>query len=95
MASLKEYQDYKSDQETLKKSFGTLVSLEEDWKPCISSQFASTMEVSSPCVPCVLVRTSQAINYPKLSSVATTTNISGGEGGMGSSSGSGLKPQER
>ncbi|MBW0593400.1 hypothetical protein O181_133115 [Austropuccinia psidii MF-1] len=29
------------------------------------------MEVSSPCFPCVLVRNSEAINYPKLTPIAT------------------------
>ncbi|MBW0535730.1 hypothetical protein O181_075445 [Austropuccinia psidii MF-1] len=36
------------------------------------------MEVSSPYIPCVLIRTSEAINYPKSKSIATTTSPSGG-----------------
>ncbi|MBW0490124.1 hypothetical protein O181_029839 [Austropuccinia psidii MF-1] len=49
------------------------------------------MEFSSPCIPCVLIRTSQAINYPKPTSISTTSILSGGERGMVSGSGSALK----
>ncbi|MBW0563084.1 hypothetical protein O181_102799 [Austropuccinia psidii MF-1] len=66
-----------------------------DWQPCISTQVASTMEVSSPCLSCVLVETSESINYPKSTSIATTTIYSGRARRMGSGSGSGLKTQER
>ncbi|MBW0472351.1 hypothetical protein O181_012066 [Austropuccinia psidii MF-1] len=96
MAFLKEYQDYKTKQEAFRKMVGTLQSLEEDWQPFISSQVASQMEASSPCIPCVLINTSQAINYPKPASIATTnTSPSGGTRVMGSGTGSGLKTQQR
>ncbi|MBW0475490.1 hypothetical protein O181_015205 [Austropuccinia psidii MF-1] len=51
------------------------------------------MEVSSPCISCVLIRTSEAINYPKLTSIAMTTSNSGRARRMGSVSGSGSKPK--
>ncbi|MBW0543553.1 hypothetical protein O181_083268 [Austropuccinia psidii MF-1] len=95
MASFQEHQENKTHQVTSRKMFGTLSSSEEDWQPCISPQVSSTMEVSSPCLSCVLIRTSEAINYPKLTSIAITTSNSGRARRMGSVSGSGLKTQER
>ncbi|MBW0490925.1 hypothetical protein O181_030640 [Austropuccinia psidii MF-1] len=95
MTNLKEYKDYKTYQEAPRKMVGTLQSLEEDWQPCISPQVSSTMEVSSPCIPCVPIRTIQALNYPKPTLISTTTSPSGGAGRMGSGSCSGLKTQER
>ncbi|MBW0543055.1 hypothetical protein O181_082770 [Austropuccinia psidii MF-1] len=95
MASFQEHQDIKTHQETFRKMVGTLLNSQEDWQPCISPQVASKMEVSSPCLPCVLLRTSEAIKYLKLTSIATTTSISGRARRMGSGSGSGLKTQER
>ncbi|MBW0536987.1 hypothetical protein O181_076702 [Austropuccinia psidii MF-1] len=52
------------------------------------------LEVSSPCLPCVITRTSQEVKYPKSKSIASTANPSGGARRMGSGSGSGLKSQE-
>ncbi|MBW0570201.1 hypothetical protein O181_109916 [Austropuccinia psidii MF-1] len=95
MASFQEHQDNKTHQEIIRKMVGTFLSSEEDWKPCVSPQVASAMEVSLPCIPCVLSRISEALHYPKLTSIATTTILSGGARRMGSGSGSGLKPQER
>ncbi|MBW0494884.1 hypothetical protein O181_034599 [Austropuccinia psidii MF-1] len=95
MASLKEYQDYKTYQESFRKMVGTLLSLEKDCPPCISPQVASTMEVSSHCIPCVLIRTSHIISYPKTTPNSTTTILSGGARGMGSGPGSRHKTQER
>ncbi|MBW0557904.1 hypothetical protein O181_097619 [Austropuccinia psidii MF-1] len=86
---------YKTHQEIIRKMAGTFSSSEEDWQPCISPQVSSEMEVSSPCIPCVLIRTSEAFNYPKSTSISTTTSLSGGARRMGSGSGSGLKTQER
>ncbi|MBW0478968.1 hypothetical protein O181_018683 [Austropuccinia psidii MF-1] len=48
------------------------------------------MEVSTTCIPCFLIRTSQAISYPKPKSISTTPSPSGGAGQMGSGSGYGL-----
>ncbi|MBW0540581.1 hypothetical protein O181_080296 [Austropuccinia psidii MF-1] len=73
MASLKEYQDYKTYQEAFRKMVGTLLSLKKYWPPCILPQVASTMEVSSHCITCVLIKTSHIINYPKTTPIATTT----------------------
>ncbi|MBW0473134.1 hypothetical protein O181_012849 [Austropuccinia psidii MF-1] len=95
MASLKEYQEHKTHQEAFRKMVGTLGSPEEDWKPCISPQVALKMEVSSPCIPCSLIRTRQARNYPKQTYISTTTSISGGARGMENVPGYGLKTQER
>ncbi|MBW0537418.1 hypothetical protein O181_077133 [Austropuccinia psidii MF-1] len=81
MASLKKYQDYKNHQETFRKMVGTLQIIEEDCQPCISLQASSTMGISSTCVPCVPIGTSQAINYPKLALITITTSLSGGSGG--------------
>ncbi|MBW0487098.1 hypothetical protein O181_026813 [Austropuccinia psidii MF-1] len=39
--------------------------LSESWKPCISPELAFAMEASSPCLPCVITRTSQAVKYSK------------------------------
>ncbi|MBW0476274.1 hypothetical protein O181_015989 [Austropuccinia psidii MF-1] len=95
MASLKEYKEYKTHQEAFRKMVGTLSSLEEDWSPCISPQVALEMEVSSPCIPLVIIRTIQAVKYLKWKSNATTTSSSGGARRMGSGSGYGLKTQKR
>ncbi|MBW0537766.1 hypothetical protein O181_077481 [Austropuccinia psidii MF-1] len=46
--------------------FGTLSSLYQGWKPCISPKVAFAMEVSSPCIPCVITRTSQSVKFSKL-----------------------------
>ncbi|MBW0471212.1 hypothetical protein O181_010927 [Austropuccinia psidii MF-1] len=51
MTSLREYQDYKTHQEAFREMVGTLSSLEEDWKSCISPQVASTMEHQFPPPP--------------------------------------------
>ncbi|MBW0531093.1 hypothetical protein O181_070808 [Austropuccinia psidii MF-1] len=91
MARLKEYQDYKTYQEILRKLVGTIQKLEEDWKPFMSPQVATTLEVSSPCILFVLIRTSQEIKYPKPTPISTTKSPSGGAGGMGSGPDSGLK----
>ncbi|MBW0472424.1 hypothetical protein O181_012139 [Austropuccinia psidii MF-1] len=95
MASFQEHQDNRTHQETLQKMVGTLLISEEDWQPCISPRVASKTEGSSPCLLCVLVRTSEEIHYPKSTSVSTTTSHSGRAKQMGSGSCSGLKPQER
>ncbi|MBW0589708.1 hypothetical protein O181_129423 [Austropuccinia psidii MF-1] len=95
MASFQEHQDNKTHQETFRKMVETLSSSEEDWQSCILPQVASTMEVSSPCLPCVLVRTSETINYPKSTPIATTSSNSGRARRMQSGSGSALKTQER
>ncbi|MBW0510186.1 hypothetical protein O181_049901 [Austropuccinia psidii MF-1] len=95
MATFKEHQDNKTHQETFRKMVGTLLTSEEDWKPCISPQAASTMEVSSTCLSCVLIRAREAINYSKSTSIASNTINSARERRMGSGSGSGLKPQGR
>ncbi|MBW0559585.1 hypothetical protein O181_099300 [Austropuccinia psidii MF-1] len=95
MASFQEHQDNKTHPEIIRNMVGTLLSSEEDWQPCISPQVASAMEVSSPCIPCVLIRTSEAFNYLKSTSISTTTSLSGGARRMGSGLGSGLKTQER
>ncbi|MBW0519611.1 hypothetical protein O181_059326 [Austropuccinia psidii MF-1] len=81
--------------EAIRKILGTLSGLEEDWKSFISTQVASKIEFSSPCIPCVLLRTSKEINYPKKTSIATTTSNSGRAREIGSGSGSGLKDQNR
>ncbi|MBW0461716.1 hypothetical protein O181_001431 [Austropuccinia psidii MF-1] len=95
MASFEEYQDYKTHQEAFRKMIGTLWSLEESLKPYISPQVALSMELSSPCLPCVITRASQTVKYPRSESISTTTNLSGGARRMGSGSGSGLKTQKR
>ncbi|MBW0471675.1 hypothetical protein O181_011390 [Austropuccinia psidii MF-1] len=64
MDSFQEHKDNKTHSEIIRKMFGTFGSSEDDWKPCTSPQVSSKMQVSSPCIPCVLIRTSEAFNYP-------------------------------
>ncbi|MBW0507797.1 hypothetical protein O181_047512 [Austropuccinia psidii MF-1] len=69
MASLQEYQNYKTHQEAFRRMVGTFLSLVKSWNPCISPQVFFAMEVSSPCLPCVITKPVKKSSIPKRNQV--------------------------